>query len=509
MKFIKFLICCILVIIVFARCHKNVQPNPAPPSSGISLGALQQTGSNCAISGVYGIYVKDSLLSNSNYLEVRVNIQNPGTYTIYTDTVNGMNFKAAGKFLNAGTDSVRLSGTGKPDSAGFNNFMVHYDTSLCNFSLKVNLPPLADSGLAYTSDLNGYIYAFNSLSGRLVWTFSTGNQIVASPTLNNGSLYLGTEGGNMLCLDELTGALKWHVYTGSNSEINHIDKAAAVEGGMLYFTCNDNNLYAADTVPQIVNGVPYINFRWKYSRGEVGNGGGQVPAANNTTAFVGDDGPYFYAINAATGTLKWIDTIPDQVWAAPVLANGNIYLISTQGIFYALNQDNGSVIWESNYYNRGHTGGGACTSSPTLYNGVLFGAPNEGNGSVVEAVYAATGKVKWIFSAPTNGYSGHSSPTYGNGMVYIASEDGKLYAIDAETGLQKWNYDTEVEGLYASPVYANGFVYYCIRRFGIYCLDAATGKFVWGAPVQGLGVAPAVRDINGIEHNSGESGNHS
>lgn len=42
--------------------------------------------------------------------------------------------------------------------------------------------------------------------------------------------------------------------------------------------------------------------------------------------------------------------------------------------------------------------------------------------------------------------------------VYVGSDNGKLYALDATTGTLKWSYDT---GNYitSSPVVANGIVY--------------------------------------------------
>ncbi len=47
-------------------------------------------------------------------------------------------------------------------------------------------------------------------------------------------------------------------------------------------------------------------------------------------------------------------------------------------------------------------------------------------------------------------YAGESSPTVADGVVYVASKENHLYAIDAETGKQIWFYKTDGL-LFASP----------------------------------------------------------
>ena len=51
-----------------------------------------------------------------------------------------------------------------------------------------------------------------------------------------------------------------------------------------------------------------------------------------------------------------------------------------------------------------------------------------------------------------------SSPTIANGIVYIGSQDHKLYALDAATGSTLWTY-TAGNVIDSSPTIANGVVY--------------------------------------------------
>ncbi len=45
-----------------------------------------------------------------------------------------------------------------------------------------------------------------------------------------------------------------------------------------------------------------------------------------------------------------------------------------------------------------------------------------------------------------------------NGVVYVGSLDGNLYAVDAATGEEQWRFATDAE-VYSSPAVANGVVY--------------------------------------------------
>jgi outer membrane protein assembly factor BamB len=67
------------------------------------------------------------------------------------------------------------------------------------------------------------------------------------------------------------------------------------------------------------------------------------------------------------------------------------------------------------------------------------------------------------------------------GMVYVGSEDGNVYALNASTGAELWHFTTE--GFYVfSPAVVNGVVYDGDIGFdsgNVYALDAMTGAEVW------------------------------
>jgi outer membrane protein assembly factor BamB len=65
-----------------------------------------------------------------------------------------------------------------------------------------------------------------------------------------------------------------------------------------------------------------------------------------------------------------------------------------------------------------------------------------------------TGKPRWTFSTGNRIYS---SPTVANGIVFISSQDHKLYALDSKSGTLLWTYTTG-DAIDSSPAVVNGVV---------------------------------------------------
>lgn len=86
-----------------------------------------------------------------------------------------------------------------------------------------------------------------------------------------------------------------------------------------------------------------------------------------------------------------------------------------------------------------------------------------------------TNDVAWTYQT---GASVYSSPAVLDGMLYVGSLDGKLYALDSETGLQAWNF-TAAGPIYSSPAVDSNQVYFLDESGTMYALDAATGAQNW------------------------------
>ena len=113
--------------------------------------------------------------------------------------------------------------------------------------------------------------------------------------------------------------------------------------------------------------------------------------------------------------------------------------------------------------------GGPISASPVVANGILY------IGSADGKLYALNAKewgIKWVFNAKSA--IRYSAAVWG-GRVYFSTRDNKFYALDAKTGDLLWEFKSK-GWMDAPPVVFNRTVYTGAFPTRIYMLDAITGK---------------------------------
>jgi polyvinyl alcohol dehydrogenase (cytochrome) len=172
--------------------------------------------------------------------------------------------------------------------------------------------------------------------------------------------------------------------------------------------------------------------------------------------------------NAATlkQAWKWVPAAPTNpgqpagLLASPTVVNGTVYIGANTGIFYALNEATGAVLWHRSLGYVTTTTCGAlgivstATVAPAPGSGTLTVYVAGGNGYLY-ALNAATGAVVWrsviaIPSTTINDYYDWSSPTVLNGRIYVGVSSncdnplvkGGLKEYDQATGAQLAHYLT-------------------------------------------------------------------
>ncbi|HXV98555.1 MAG TPA: PQQ-binding-like beta-propeller repeat protein [Anaerolineae bacterium] len=117
-------------------------------------------------------------------------------------------------------------------------------------------------------------------------------------------------------------------------------------------------------------------------------------------------------------------------------------------------------------------GGSSTQSSPAVVNGLVYIGSSDKH---VYAIDAETGQEKWKFET---GSPVWSSPAVVEGVLYIGSNDHYLYALDHQTGQEKWKFETGA-AVRSSPAVADGVVYVGSFDKNVYALDAQTGQEQW------------------------------
>src|SRR3954468_5335584 len=149
-------------------------------------GTLKDNGGNCFPSSVSGIFYNGiTPESDSAFIEVKVNVFSRGTYLIATDLQNGLRFVDSGSFNTTGIHLVKLKPIGQPSAPVQTNFTIHFDTSICSFTLNV------EDSSKLNKDLN-------------TWHYTDRKNGITYHGIINATYFLPTSSNNLLSLREET-----------------------------------------------------------------------------------------------------------------------------------------------------------------------------------------------------------------------------------------------------------------------------------------------------------------
>lgn len=221
-------------------------------------------------------------------------------------------------------------------------------------------------------------YTVNSIypNVKSLWEFNTGYTIGSSATIKDKSVYVGDVSGMFYCFNIDDGKIKWRYKTA-----NAIYSTSAIEDNFVVFGSADSSVYC---------------------------------------------------LNTDNGNLIWKIKTNAAVLGSPIIENDLVYIGVSDKTFRALDIETGELIWQFNGLN------GFVETKPVLYDDkILFGAWDE----IFYCLDAITGDLIWKWRGDKNGtfYSPAACwPVASNEIVFIATPDRKLTAIDISTGKTLW-----------------------------------------------------------------------
>jgi outer membrane protein assembly factor BamB len=317
----------------------------------------------------------------------------------------------------------------------------------------------------------------------------------SAPVIANGKLYAmgyAGEGADLqegvACFDAETGQKLWQrLYNDYLSDTIYLRYATGSptidpETGNIYMQGTQGILaaFAADgtplwqhslmeelgrlTFPNGRTATPLIDADLVITRGITANWGTQGPGADR-----------FYAFDKKTGELVWASSPggqpKDNSYSHPQLGwyrGQRVFFAGTgDGSVVCANARTGEPLWRVQLFRAG------INSTVLVHHGdkviAVYGTPYERGQLValkipdVQPANAAAGPVvlerKDLELWAENISSSMSSPILVGDTVYMVSEDGDLYSVDANKGTVKWKLKLGIDERNACPLFADGKLY--------------------------------------------------
>lgn len=214
---------------------------------------------------------------------------------------------------------------------------------------------------------------------------------------------------------------------------------------------------------------PPLKLLWKYKTG------GPIqasPVVANGMVYVASTDHWLYALDAKQWGIKWSFKAGGIIRYAPTFWNNRIYFSARDNHVYALNAETGEWLWEF----RSDTW---MDSPPILSKGRLYiGAYTK----KIHVINATTGELE---SQP-------QGRVYIDGVEYVCSQ-GQLRPISPQHNVNAWRELTPLT--YSHPAIANGVVYIGARDNRIHALDLESRQEIWSYATKGfIDAAPAISD---------------
>ena len=208
------------------------------------------------------------------------------------------------------------------------------------------------------------------------------------------------------------------------------------------------------------------------------------PIIKGGMVYTADASGLVHAVNKRNGQIKWTTTLKNGLVSGPTVEHGYVVLGTNNSSLVVLNQADGKKLWQTRV-------SGEVLSPPAISHKKIIAKTIDGK---VYAFNAADGKQLWTaeHGSPNLVLKASSSPVVVGKLVLIGFSDGKMDAIDIDTGRVVWQRSiayasgsSDVERLVdivADPVVENNVAYLASYQGYIGALSLSDGQFIWRKP---------------------------
>ncbi|MEX0320979.1 MAG: PQQ-binding-like beta-propeller repeat protein [Puniceicoccaceae bacterium] len=315
----------------------------------------------------------------------------------------------------------------------------------------------------------------NASTGKVIREYETEQELVGNPVLYNGRIFASCKEGMVYAYSAHSKDLLWKAKLDATLR-------GGLEAGIsrLYAGSSDGKIFALD--------MEGGKVQWTYKHKKRNNNSYtyfSLPFESKNRLFLGTADSELLCVDKTNGDLIWKIEVGDWIRSRPLIVKDTIYAATLGGDVYSI-RDNGS---SGEVLKKVHLGDhGISVDLRGNENGILAA----GGGLMLYSLSPDTLEVKWkhgildgawvdgefVMADWTGGLQ--PSPTVVDGILYCGGMDGFVFALDAESGKEKWRFEAGGR-ISAAVTVAEGKVFFGeISGDGrYYALDKNTGELVW------------------------------
>lgn len=298
-----------------------------------------------------------------------------------------------------------------------------------------------------------------------------------SPIVLPGRVIQGNSIDGIVAYDRSNGAEIWRL----NIE-NGVEGGASVDGEFLYFGASDGQFYCVS----LADGKPVWTFPVRAETLA-------APSIVDGVVYFQSGADIVYALEAKTGRQLWVynrqvsTNLSIRATTRPIVQGENVYAGFSDGFIASIRKSDGGLIWERRI---GHGNRFRDVDSTPVFDGnALFVASYDG---ALYSLNAETGEINWTVE------SGAYVPvTIAGDRLYYSTVDGRILVLDKQSGKELKSIEVK-NGIATQPVLFKNFLVYGESEGDLVFSDLESGQVrARFAPGHGLMAAPVVIDSTG------------
>ncbi|HGK6630286.1 TPA: outer membrane protein assembly factor BamB [Legionella pneumophila] len=208
------------------------------------------------------------------------------------------------------------------------------------------------------------------------------------------------------------------------------------------------------------------------------------PAIRGDIIYTADASGLVQAVSKKDGQIKWSTSLKNNIVSGPTVADGYLVVGTNASTLVLLNQSDGKEIWQNKV-------SAEVLAPPALSHQKVIAKTIDGK---VYAIDAVNGKQLWVadHGAPSLVLKASSSPIIVDNLVLVGFSDGKLDALELQTGRLIWQRSiaygmgaSDVERLVdidSDPIISNNVAYLATYQGYVGALSLSNGQFIWRKP---------------------------
>jgi outer membrane protein assembly factor BamB len=271
--------------------------------------------------------------------------------------------------------------------------------------------PAVARGVVYFGTGEGMLFALDARTGAERWAFETADTIHSSPAVAGGTVYVGNMESRLYAVDAATGEERWHFQAGTDSTYHNqhgLQSSPVIAHGRVYIGGRDGGLHVVDAETGAALWKFDTNKSWVL---------GSAAVDGNRVYLGTSDTNMLRAVDATTGEPLFGTLLGTYIYSSPAIVGETIYVGTCGGVLFALDAKSGDVEWRFRTEASARDEHGILNSDGTWNMTRLFVGPY-----TVENANGAVEKFLGLGAFL-------SSPVVRDGVLYVGSADGHLYAL--------------------------------------------------------------------------------